>query len=161
MQNPGAETYLVQGAAANAMAISLILLGVILYERQAENVVTIMVILPIYIVFIVFVGIPGGIVGLGFWLAGFVLKRKLCLLTRAGVGIVAPILISLLLNLAFNPDPDWVDLLWPVIPLLIVILPASLMSGSRCEPIRAVLLGLRILPVTFLEIRIRHALNQW
>src|SRR4029453_837570 len=123
MQNPGAETYLVQGAAANAMAISLILLGVILYERQAENVVTRMVILPIYIVF---VGIPVGIVGLGFWLAGFVLKRKLCLHPRAGVGF-APILISLLLNLAFNLDPDWVDLLWSVIPLLIVILPASLM----------------------------------
>jgi hypothetical protein len=143
MRKPGAGTYLAQGAAANAIVVALILLGILLYHPMPAMVVVVMVILPIYLVL---VGILGGIVGLGFWFVGFLFRRKLGLLTRAAVGIVVPLLITLLPSLAFSTDLNWPDLLIPLITLLIVILPAALMSGSRFNPMRSLVLGLEPAP---------------
>jgi hypothetical protein len=141
MRGPGAGTCLVQGATANAITVFLVLLVWMLYRPTPDDVFMLMMVLPIYLLLW---GIPGAIVGFVLWLAGSLRKRKLGLLTRGLVGIIVPILITLLLGSAF-------DLGWPVlfIPLAIfgvAILPAALMSGSRLNPMRTVVLGMEQAP---------------
>src|SRR4030095_2167434 len=104
MRGPGAGTCLVQGATANAIAVFLVVMGSMLYRPTPDDVFLLMMILPIYLLLW---GLPGAIVGFVLWLAGSLRQRRLDLLARALVGIIVPILITLLLASAF-------DLEWPV-----------------------------------------------
>jgi hypothetical protein len=112
-----------------------------LYRPQTDDVFTIMMTLPLYLLF---GGIPGAIVGAVLWLAGDLRNRKLGFVTRALIGIIAPIVMTLLLGSAI--DLEGPDLFIPLATFGFAILPASLMSGSRFNPIRTLVLGLEQAP---------------
>lgn len=136
----GIGTYAAQGAAANSIAIYLALLSLVLYHPTGDDIFVILVIFPFYLVF---TSIKGAIVGALFWLATFLIgERKIRFLTRVIVGILLPILIAFLLALIFTSEVEVFDLAYASIWLLLIVLPAALMSGSRFNPLRSVVFGL-------------------
>lgn len=152
----GIGTYLAQGAAGNVIATFLLFLVLWLISTE-HYAVTTLIFLSIYLLI---VGFVGAVVGGLLWILVFLLGRRLGILARASIGVFVSFLIPAFLILALESEflLDW---FYASIPLLFLLLPAALMSGSRF-PLRAAGAGShRMLPVTMLEIRMRHALNYW
>jgi hypothetical protein len=138
MEKKSVGTFLAQGAAGNVIATYFLLLGIVLYRSDSESLIVFLVTLPIYLLI---AGIIGAILGGVVWFTGFLLKRTPGVLVCAAVGTLVPILIAVLLSLSFGVGLDLNRLADTTLHILFLSLPAALMSGSRFNPLRTIVLG--------------------
>ena len=131
-------TFLAQGAAGNAIATYVVLIGLVFYAPGMSSVIVV-VLLPFYLLAAGIIGVPlGGFV----WLAGRLFDRRLTILPRAAIGIVLPTLIVIVVSLAYGVMVDWKLLLGSISASLAYSLPATLVAGSRFHPLRTIVFGL-------------------
>jgi hypothetical protein len=138
MDKRGIGTYLAQGATANAVVTYLLLLGLSL-DRPSEADLVMLIVAPIYSVI---GGIPGAVVGSLFWLAEVVMGRRLGIFARAATAMALPTLIVIIVSLAFGLTAGFLPIMLAAVPILTITLPAALLSGSRFNPLRSVVVGL-------------------
>lgn len=141
MKKRGIGTYLAQGAAANAVAAYLLLLGLVLYAPNSEidSETVILIVLPAYLLV---AGIVGAVIASMFWLASILISRRLGILVHAAVGILLPGLIVVRSTYSIESGFDLNELMILAIPALVLSLPAALLSGSNFNPLRSVVFGL-------------------
>ena len=138
MQRRGIGTYLAQGASANAAIVYVLMLGCSLNAPSGPDMVMLIAV-PVYVL----IGaVPGAVVGSLFWLAEVVIGRRLGIVVRAATAIVLPTLIVIIVSLAFDLTTSFLPIILAAVAILTITLPAALLSGSRFNPLRRVVLGL-------------------
>src|SRR5688500_17823076 len=98
-KHKGIGTYLAQGWGANAIAIYLVLLSLVLFAGNDGAEVTVPIALPIYW-FIA--GLFGLATAAGLWVFEYVIDRKLNFWFRALIGILFPLALAALIGWLFG-----------------------------------------------------------
>jgi hypothetical protein len=136
----GIGTYLAQGWAANATVTYLLLLGFILLKGSRNDLAEVVIFAPIYFSIM---GVPGGAVGMLIWIVEEVTGRKINVLYRGAGAIVLPALLAMAAAaLAGFPQNVVLALMWIASPLVVLVLPAALLSGSRLNPLGFIVMNL-------------------
>ena len=138
MEKKSLGNFLGQGAAGNAIATYVVLIGLLFYTPGTSSVIVV-ALLPFYLLAAGIIGVPlGGFV----WLAGWLFDRPLSILARAVIGIVLPTSIVIVVSLAYGVMVDWKLFLGSISASLAYSLPATLVAGSRFHPLRTIVFGL-------------------
>jgi hypothetical protein len=136
----GIGTYLAQGWTANATVTYLLLLGFILLKGSRNDLAEVVIFAPIYFSIM---GVPGGAVGMLIWIVEEVTGRKINVLYRGAGAIVLPALLAMAAAaLAGFPQNVVLALMWIASPLVVLVLPAALLSGSRLNPLGFIVMNL-------------------
>jgi len=89
------------------------------------------------------IGVPGGAVGMLIWIVEYVTGRKINILYRAAGAIVLPVLLAMAAAaLAGFPQNVVIALMWIAGPLIVLVLPPALLSGSRLNPLGFIVMNL-------------------
>lgn len=136
----GLGRYLAQGWAANAIFTYLLLLTVCLLSPSRDDWGALLVVAPIYCSII---GAIGMAVAAMIWFSSvFTRKGRINILYRAAAAILIPFLLTTTILALFGVLREPIVLLFAIPPVLLV-LPAALLSGSRVNPLRFVVMDLR------------------
>jgi hypothetical protein len=135
----GIGTYLAQGWAANAVLTYLLLVGVALFSADPGDWAGLLIGMPIYVWII---GTFGAAVGLFIWFVEFVRGRKINILFRGAAAILLPVLLTITIAALSGFLHDVIVLLWITTPLVILALPPALLSGSRLNPLKIIVMDL-------------------
>ena len=136
----GIGTYLAQGWSANASLTYLLLLGFVLMSPDRDDWAVLLVVVPIYSSIS---GIFGGAVGVLIWIVECLPRRKINILYRTAGAILFPVLLTTTVAALAGFLENVIALLWISVSMVVVVLPPALLSGSRCNPLRFILMNLR------------------
>jgi hypothetical protein len=136
---PGIGTYLAQGWAANAGLTYILLLGFVLLNPDRDDWPVFLVAVPIYSSLS---GIFGAAVGVLIWMAGLLSGRKINVFYRAGGAILFPLLLTATVAALAGFLDNVIGWLWISVPLVVLVLPPALLSGSRYNPLKFALMNL-------------------
>lgn len=135
----GIGTYLAQGWAANAILSYLLLVGIALFSANTGDWAELLIVMPIYVSIM---GTFGAAVGLFIWLVESVSGRKINILFRGTAAILLPVLLTTTIAALSGFLDDVIVLLWVTTPLVILALPPALLSGSRLNPLKIIVMDL-------------------
>ncbi|HEX6187148.1 MAG TPA: hypothetical protein VFZ40_03620 [Pyrinomonadaceae bacterium] len=135
----GIGTYLAQGWAANAMLTYLLLFVLALLFAEPGEWAGLLTAMPIYVSTI---GTLGAAVGLFIWLAESVCGRKINILFRGTAAILLPVLLTTTIAALCGFLHDVIVLLWLTTPLIVLALPPAVLSGSRLNPLKIIVMDL-------------------
>lgn len=136
MEKKSFGTFLAQGAAGNAIATYVVLFGLVFYAPMSS--VFVVVVLPLYL-FVA--GIIGALIGGFVWLAGWLFDRQPNMMTRVVIGIVLPTSIVIVFCLVYGLVVDSMLVLGSISACLAYSLPATLVAGSKFNPLRTIVFG--------------------
>jgi len=135
----GIGTYLAQGWAAKSSLTYILLLGYVLLNPDRNDWPALFVVAPIYSSII---GIFGAAVGLLIWIVECLSGRKINILYRAAGAILFSVLLTTTFATLAGFLENAIALLWVSGLIVVVVLPPALLSGSRFNPLKFVLMNL-------------------
>ncbi|HEY3104303.1 MAG TPA: hypothetical protein VGJ69_11965 [Pyrinomonadaceae bacterium] len=135
----GIGTYLAQGWAANATLAYLMLLGFVLVRPSREDWPVWLILVPIY--FSIY-GIIGAAVAILIWIVDYARGRRTNILYRAAAAILIPVLLITTIAALGGFLNEMMVLFWVAASLVILVLPPALLSGTRLNPLKFLVMDL-------------------
>jgi hypothetical protein len=139
MKQQGIGTYLAQGWAANALLAYLLLVWIALFSASPGDSWVFLIAMPIYASI---VGTLGGAVGLFVWLFESLRGRKTTILFRGMTAILLPLGLPAIIVAVSGSWPDLIVVLWVTTPIVVLVLPPALLSGSPLNPLKIIVMDL-------------------